>query len=65
MLSYSQIMSLMKRYNDLKTKIEDKDSPLDSNDEDVQEFNKIVQILTIVQKQIGGECQGRCCGHHH
>ncbi len=65
MLSYSDIMNLMKRYNDLKLKLESKETPICSNDKDVQEFNNIVQILSAIQKQIGGGCHGGCCEHHH
>ncbi len=65
MLSYSQIMQLMKRYNDLKKIIESKDTPIDSEDKDIKEFNKVVQILSAIQMQMGGGCHGGCCGHHH
>jgi hypothetical protein len=65
MLSYSDIMSLMKKYNDLKQTLETKNKPLDINDKDVEEFNKVVHVLSLIQKQIGGGCQGGCCGHHH
>jgi hypothetical protein len=65
MLSYSDMMNLMKRYNDLKKIIESKDTPIDSEDKDIKEFNKVVQILSAIQRQMGGGCQGGCCGHHH
>jgi hypothetical protein len=55
----------MKRYNDLKKTIESKDIPLDNEDKDLKEFNKVVQILSAIQRQMGSGCQGGCCGHHH
>jgi hypothetical protein len=65
MLSYSQMMNLMKRYNDLKKTIESKEKPLDSEDKDVKEFNNVIHILSMIQKQMEGGCSGGCCGHHH
>jgi hypothetical protein len=66
MVSYSDIMKLMNKYNDLKDKLESKDTPYDKNDTDVQEFYKVVQVLLSIQKEIDGEgCHGGCCGHHH
>jgi hypothetical protein len=58
-------MLLMKKYNDLKQVLESKDKPLDEDDTDVKEFKKVINILTIIQQQINGGCQGGCCAHHH
>jgi hypothetical protein len=52
MLSYSDIMNLMKQYNDLKKTIELKDTPLNSEDKDLQEFNKVVKVLSAIKIQI-------------
>lgn len=65
MISYPEFMLLMKKYNDLKQVLESKDKPLDEDDTDVKEFKKVINILTIIQQQMNGGCQGGCCGHHH
>jgi hypothetical protein len=65
MISYPEFMLLMKKYNDLKQVLESKDKPLDEDDTDVKEFKKVINILTIIQQQMNGGCQGGCCSHHH
>lgn len=64
MISYPEFMLLMKKYNDLKQVLESKDKPLDEDDTDVKEFKKVINILTIIQQQMNGGCQGGCCSHH-
>jgi hypothetical protein len=66
MISYSEFMMLMKKYNDLKQIIENKEKPIDKDDKDIKELNTVINILSVIQQEImGGGCQGGCCNHHH